>query len=509
VAWEAARAARAERATAEAVLRDYAAFAAWEYARASRQQLSNGLDRVLASTTPARSGPAAVRKTRIGDDDSCGCKPTPPEVRTSFAGTLGRDDWDVAGAPLRAGFRETIAAALATPDLPRPMSASINLRLIDSTDTTSSLVLVWRVRTDEVSGDRVIRGFIADTALLRPMFRAAQNAGPLLPPALLSRSGSPDVLAVAAHDGRGGEIFSSSATRSEYTADAGVGPQFGTLAVTATLAPDSAASLVIGGLPRSRLPFVYGLIGLAVVLVAIAFAQVRKEIQLARLRSEFVSGVSHELRTPLAQIRMFAETLTLGRVRSADESQRALEIIQRESERLSHLVDNVLCFSRAERGMVSLHPEPVDVGPFMGELIETVRPLAAARRASLETEVAPDLAGSLDPSAVRQMLLNLIDNALKYGPVGQMVMVGAQREGVVLRFWVDDEGPGVDPGDRDRIWQPFWRGAGSAQGGSGIGLAIVRDLATRHGGVVRVERGARGGARFVIELRDLVRTAAA
>jgi signal transduction histidine kinase len=279
--------------------------------------------------------------------------------------------------------------------------------------------------------------------------------------------------------------------------------RLGALRVTAAIDPGSAPSLVIGGLPRSRLPFIYGLIVFAAVLTGVALLQLGRELALARMRGDFVSGVSHELRTPLAQIRMFAETLALGRVRSADESRRSLEIILQESQRLSQLVDNVLSFSRVERGMVMLHRERVSLPRLLETLVDSIQPLARARRATLRLAVPDGLDAHLDDALVRQILLNLIDNALKYGPAGQTITVGATRTVDTVRLWVDDEGPGVAPADADRIWEPFWRGRHSAQGGSGIGLAIVRELAATHGGSARLESAPSGGARFVIELADL------
>src|SRR5205823_8566778 len=108
--------------------------------------------------------------------------------------------------------------------------------------------------------------------------------------------------------------------------------------------------------PRSRLPLLAGLTVLTAALVLIAIVQLRREHELSRLRADFVSGVSHELRTPLAQIRMFSETLLLGRVRSDDERVRSLEIIDQEARRLTHLVENLLHFSRSERRLTRLAP---------------------------------------------------------------------------------------------------------------------------------------------------------
>jgi signal transduction histidine kinase len=281
--------------------------------------------------------------------------------------------------------------------------------------------------------------------------------------------------------------------------------------VRAAVDPAYARELIIGGLPRTRLPLLLGLMALAAGLVAVALRQVRREKELARLRSEFVSRVSHELRTPLTQIRMFAETLLLKRVRSVAEEEKALRVIDRESRRLSHLVENILQFSRGERGDLRLSPRPRLLEPFVEELVEEVRPLAD--RVNLALDLEPGLEASVDGDALRQVLLNLLDNALKYGPAGQTVTVGLGAAGPRrLRLWVEDQGPGVPESQRERIWERFHRlerDRRSAVAGTGIGLAVVRDLVRQHGGEVWVEAAHRWGreargARFIVELPRIV-----
>jgi signal transduction histidine kinase len=239
------------------------------------------------------------------------------------------------------------------------------------------------------------------------------------------------------------------------------------------------------------------------VLIGTALVQLRREYELARLRSDFISGVSHELRTPLAQIRMFSETLVLGRVRTEEEERRSLAIIDQEARRLTHLVENLLHFSRSERQVTRIAPEPTSIAPLVQEVIEGFAPLAAARGVTLQAAVTEGLVAPVDPGAMRQMLLNLLDNAVKYGPQGQTVTVGATRENGTARVWVDDCGPGVPSVDREHVWDRFWRlerDRGSVVAGSGIGLAVVRELAGLHHGRTWVEDAETGGSRFVVEL---------
>jgi signal transduction histidine kinase len=237
--------------------------------------------------------------------------------------------------------------------------------------------------------------------------------------------------------------------------------------------------------------------------VLTALLQLRRERALQRLRAEFVASVSHELRTPLSQIRMFAETLLLGRVRSEEERRRALEIMDREARRLTHLVENVLQFSRGERGIVPLALERRGLAPLLRELLEQFGPLAAGSGATLTATLDESAVAAVDADALRQVLLNLLDNAVKYGPRGQDVIVKLERTPSGARLSVEDQGPGVPMSERRRVFERFQRLARdrhSAVAGTGIGLAVVRDLVVRHGGRVGIEDGSRGGARFFVEL---------
>jgi signal transduction histidine kinase len=278
---------------------------------------------------------------------------------------------------------------------------------------------------------------------------------------------------------------------------------FGAALAEVTLRPAVAQRLIIGGLPRSRLPLVLGLLAITGVLVTTAIVQLRREQDLTRLRGDFVASVSHELRTPLAQIRMFTETLLLGRVRSDGERHRSLEILDQEARRLSHLVDNLLHVARGERDHLRLHVEDIDLSLLVHQVIEGFAPLAAARRMTLQAEIADGTPARIDPGAVRQILLNLLDNAVKYGPAGSAIRVALEATPASARILVEDRGPGVPPASRDRIWERFARldrDLQSSVAGSGIGLAIVRELVVVQGGRCWVEDGGSGGARFVVEL---------
>jgi two-component system phosphate regulon sensor histidine kinase PhoR len=261
--------------------------------------------------------------------------------------------------------------------------------------------------------------------------------------------------------------------------------------------------LVVGGLPRSRLPMLIALFVIAAGLLTVALVQLRRQQELARLRTEFVSGVSHELRTPLAQIRWFAELLHLGKLRTEEERERSAGIIDQEARRLTYLVENVLNFSRTEKGSNRVSPTLCDLDREILDALELFTPLARARRMTVDTALSAGVTIPVDRDALRQVLLNLLDNAAKYGPSGQTIIAGSAVAGQYARIWVQDEGPGIPNEERHRVWEPYVRlnrEVESATGGSGIGLSVVRELVTLHGGRVRAESGPRSGARLVIEL---------
>jgi signal transduction histidine kinase len=233
-----------------------------------------------------------------------------------------------------------------------------------------------------------------------------------------------------------------------------------------------------------------------------ALLQLRRQEQLTQLRVDFVSGVSHELRTPLAQIRLFAELLRNGQLRSEEERERSLGIIDEEAQRLTYLVENVLSFSRSEHGRGTVTVEPVAMDKEIEAAVDAFAPLARFRRAKIKATVERGLVARVDPLALRQIVLNLLDNAVKYGPLGQTVTVSLTGTDATVLVAVEDNGPGVPRGEREHIWEPYYRlgrATEASVGGSGIGLSIVRELVTLHAGRVWVEDGSGGGARFVVE----------
>jgi signal transduction histidine kinase len=344
---------------------------------------------------------------------------------------------------------------------------------------------------------------------LVPAFRAVYERGTLLPPSLVGNLPLDSVLSLSVNDARGDPLYG---TPGQYdltfsTTDT-LDANFGRLALRVALRPDVAERLVVGGLPPSRLPMLLALLVLMAILLAIALIQLRREQELARLRTDFVSGVSHELRTPLAQIRWFSELLHMGKLRTDEERIRSAAIIDQEARRLTYLVENVLSFSRSERRQNRVAPVPTDLERELREALELFAPLARSRRMTLRAELELGLVALVDPNALRQVVLNLLDNAAKYGPEGQTITVGSTRDHDWVRVWIDDEGPGVSAADRERVWEPYTRLSRDAErgtGGSGIGLSVVRELVEMHGGRCNMEPSRSGGVRvsFTVPASDV------
>ena len=509
LAWEALQSARSHRATAENVLRDYSKVAAWEFNRLGRQQLLNAMNTELSDVQ------AAIKRgrleTALGSGKPCpsGCPP-PYTVLTAFSASLSDGQFTFAGAPVDDGVRGLLAKVSEMGRLKPDEFTCPTMRIISVNDVPS--VIVWRPTYDASSQPTGVAGFITEPLFVTRLFEHIVGHTSLLPPSLVPAGAKTNAaLSVRVTTEKGEPVYAWGSDWSSYEASHQLGSEFDKLRLAVALRPEAAEGLVIGGLPRERLPLVIGLLTLTVGLVVVALVQLRREAELSRMRSDFVSGVSHELRTPLAQIRMFTETLLLGRVRSANEGRRSLEIIARETQRLIQLVENVLLFSRGERSNPRLTREATTMAPILREVVEGFAPLAAARQVRLTTTLDDSVTATIDAGALRQILLNLLDNAVKYGPLGQQVAVGLSIDGDQARMFVDDEGPGVDAADAERIWQPFNRLARTADatGGTGIGLSIVRQLAELHGGRAWVERAPSGGARFAVQFPGAWSAAAA
>ncbi len=224
----------------------------------------------------------------------------------------------------------------------------------------------------------------------------------------------------------------------------------------------------------------------------------------ARRKSSFVSNVSHELKTPLTTIRMYAELIGSGRVREAEKKRGYLDVIIGESERLTRLINNVLDFSRLEQGRGQREAVQVDLNVRLAELLDAQEPRVEAAGMRLVRRIPEGtLTCLVEPDALEQAVLNLLDNAVKYAAGGGELRVEAVPDGDRVGIHVMDEGPGVPPGRERRLFEEFYRGDSSLtarQPGCGLGLNIARRLLRRNGGDLVYAPRSSGGARFTIQL---------
>ena len=452
------------RATAERAIRDFAGLAADEFTRAADAQISFYGCYPLAQQIAAGTMPA----------------PAPPARRVFRVDTRGGANADVP-APLR----PRLDAAL------RNRTSAVR-----AGGSTYYLGVAGREELPAVIGALEL-----EPRQFAPYLRNVLRMRALVPHSIAEGKLTNEAVFVRVRDGAAtifetaGRFDPQLGVRRELTPTDGV---MAGLTLETSINRRVAPLLVLGGLPRSTLPLYGTMLAVNLLLLAMAVLQLQRERALARLRSDFISGVSHELRTPLTQIQMFAQTLLLDRVRGDEERRRSLAIIDQETRRLAHLVENILQFSRGERGTLRITRAPHDLGRLVRETADAFAPIARARGVAVDVDAEESVA-DVDEEAVRQIVLNLLDNAVKYGPPRQRVLVRVRGREIS----VDDEGPGIPPREREAVFGRYKRldrERGRAIAGMGIGLSVVRELVELHGGRVRVEEGGRGGARFVVAL---------
>jgi signal transduction histidine kinase len=238
--------------------------------------------------------------------------------------------------------------------------------------------------------------------------------------------------------------------------------------------------------------------------MVLTYRNISRELALAKLKSDFVSNVSHELRTPLALIRLYAETLELGRISNPGKHQEYYEIIRKESERLTSLINNILDFSRIEAGKKEYSFCETDVGDLVRSTLESYRFEIEHNGFHFEQKIDSNLPPlNVDREAIARSLLNLVNNAVKYSAREKYLGVYLYRQDSCVNLEVVDHGIGIPAKEQPKIFEKFYRVGDPLvhnTKGSGLGLSLVRHIVRAHGGEVTVESAPGHGSKFIITL---------
>ncbi len=226
--------------------------------------------------------------------------------------------------------------------------------------------------------------------------------------------------------------------------------------------------------------------------------------QLESTRQEFVANVSHELRTPLSLIKGFVETLLDGARNDPELAARFLRTIEKHTDRLTYLIEDLLTISRLESGQVVLNLHEVGLQEEVAHVMDDLHARAADKKTSLQNNVPAGLQARADTDRLQQVLFNLIENAIKYGRAEGSVTVGGETNSAgMAELWVRDDGPGIPTEARERIFERFYRvdrARSRETGGTGLGLSIVKHIVQAHGGEVWVKSELGQGATFFLTL---------
>ncbi|HXT63557.1 MAG TPA: HAMP domain-containing sensor histidine kinase [Pyrinomonadaceae bacterium] len=231
---------------------------------------------------------------------------------------------------------------------------------------------------------------------------------------------------------------------------------------------------------------------------------VSKEVALAKLKSDFVSNVSHELRTPLALIRLYAETLELGRITTKEKKHDYYKIIRKESERLTSLINNILDFSRIEAGHKEYEFRETDIADLVRNTLDSYRYQIEQQGFTLKEEIDESLPiVCVDREAIARALLNLMNNALKYSADDKFLRVKLYRENGTVKLVIEDHGIGITSREQSKIFEKFYRTGDPLvhnTKGSGLGLSLVRHITDAHGGSIDVDSTPGKGSKFILSL---------
>ncbi|MDQ3699182.1 MAG: HAMP domain-containing histidine kinase [Gemmatimonadota bacterium] len=487
----------------------YSSFAAWRFARQSSSALHDLVHHAIHQIDRAPGGTVRLLPADTSIHFSPDTlNPTHPVIaravrtfRVDYQRGLivGLRREDSSGAALLSSLQRTLLDSVHDPHQFR----------LEATPQGVVATLYGVIRTDQ-ERIRTIYGVETDPKVVRETLERVAFERRLLPEELFGRPLRPAEIRVEIATAAGKPLFTIGTSRGNaLLATDTLGTGLGGLRVLVALDSALARSLLLGsGGAAPPLRLIMGLLVLAAVLAVLALLHLDRARKLAELQSQFVANVSHELRTPLTHISMFAESIMLARERSPAERLRFATIIHREARRLTHLVDGVMRFASTAARDDRSEPEVVELGAVIHEAVEAFRPILDGRRVEVAIVMVEGVLVRSDPEALRQIIINLLDNAVKFGPKGQTISIRTSAAHESVSITVSDQGHGVPAHERERVFEPFTRLTGDGRPkvpGAGIGLAVVRDLVQRLGGTVHIGDGPGGGAALIVALPATIR----
>lgn len=258
-----------------------------------------------------------------------------------------------------------------------------------------------------------------------------------------------------------------------------------------------------------RRSWIYG-ISLALLLggmtlgILLILRDISREEHLARLRTDFISNVTHELKTPLTSIQLFTESMVLKRIKSEQDKKEYLNIILKETESLKRMINNILDFSRKEKGRREYHFEEVNISSLVKEATDDLEYWLVEKQFSLVKEIEDKVFVKADPAALKQAIINLLNNAIKFSVDRKEIFVRLKKGPEYILIQVEDRGIGIPDDQKDLIFQPFYRvGQRHAEdiSGTGLGLSVVKEIVDAHHGTISLNSRINEGSCFTIQLK--------
>lgn len=505
LAWQGIRAIDQQQRNVKGNLAQFASFGAASFAYRAGALVFNHanlvgeeVDRIASRGTPdILSGAMALTDSLSLCDCERGLRVRTLLVLDGTARVLARSTADSVTLP-----RRTLAAMYA-----KIREYSFPVLTVRMTDESGTPIVMALSRIGRETGPRerfFLTSYDPDSVSAAYGRYIYDMAPPLLPSVYGWRSMNEGVIAVRVVL-PGGRVFyqGGSAPPAGDSASVQFGPD-SLVRVSAALTPAAAKRVrgnAGGAYARTWVVFMAIIATLVIALIALVL---RRATELARLRGDFTAAVSHELRTPLTEIMLYAELIQTGRTTGAAATADAAHVILAEARRLHNLVENVLVVARTDRRMLRVRVGAHDLVPIVRATVATFLPLAAKRQIPVECELPESLVARCDPAAVACVLLNLLDNAVRYGPQSRAVIVRGRFIGQdQVSLEVDDAGPGIPAGDRERVMQPYVRldrDVDALTSGSGLGLAVVDALVEEMQGTIRFDDSARGGTVATVTL---------